>query len=75
MGIKRWLVVVFIGELSLALGGALALRRLYRATRVRSVPGDDLPRHAPVPPYIARGIILGARPRSFLAGHPSSRRS
>ena len=34
MGIKRWLLLVFIGELSLALGGAFALRQLYRDTDV-----------------------------------------
>jgi len=30
IGIKRWLAVVFVGELGLALGGAFALRQLYR---------------------------------------------
>jgi len=30
IGIKRWLVVVFIGELLLALGGAILLRALFR---------------------------------------------
>jgi uncharacterized cofD-like protein len=30
MGVKRWLVLVFVGELGLALAGALALRQLYR---------------------------------------------
>ena len=29
MGMKRWLLVVFLGELCLALGGAFALRQLY----------------------------------------------
>jgi uncharacterized cofD-like protein len=30
MGVKRWLLLVFVGELGLALAGALALRQLYR---------------------------------------------
>jgi uncharacterized cofD-like protein len=30
IGIKRWLVVVFLGELLIALAGALAIRQLYR---------------------------------------------
>jgi uncharacterized cofD-like protein len=30
MGIKRWLAVVFLGELALALAGALLLRQIYR---------------------------------------------
>ncbi len=30
MGLKRWLVVVFIGELLVAFAGALVLRQLYR---------------------------------------------
>ena len=30
MGFKRWLLVVFIGELCVALGGAFVLRQLYR---------------------------------------------
>jgi uncharacterized cofD-like protein len=34
MGVKRWLLLVFIGELGLALAGALALRQLYRDVEV-----------------------------------------
>src|SRR5918997_4492598 len=30
MGLKRWLLVVFLGQLLLALGGALLLRQVYR---------------------------------------------
>src|SRR3990172_8481028 len=30
MGIKRWLALVFLGELALALAGALVLRQAYR---------------------------------------------
>jgi uncharacterized cofD-like protein len=34
MGIKRWLGVVFLGELAIALAGALLLLQVYRAVRV-----------------------------------------
>jgi len=34
IGIKRWLGVVFVGELAIALGGALVLLQLYRNIRV-----------------------------------------
>ncbi|HEU4672520.1 MAG TPA: gluconeogenesis factor YvcK family protein [Candidatus Limnocylindrales bacterium] len=34
MGVKRWLLLVFVGELGLALAGALALRQLYRDVEV-----------------------------------------
>jgi uncharacterized cofD-like protein len=34
MGIKRWLVIVFVGELCLALAGALWLRQIYRDVEV-----------------------------------------
>ncbi len=70
MGIKRWLGVVFIGELSLALGGAFALRQLYRDTDV-SGPFQAAIYLATLQflPYIARGIILGSIGAAlFLAG-------
>ncbi|MFI5226345.1 MAG: uridine diphosphate-N-acetylglucosamine-binding protein YvcK [Candidatus Limnocylindrales bacterium] len=70
MGIKRWLGVVFIGELSLALGGAFALRQLYRDTDV-SGPFQATIYLATLQflPYIARGIILGGLGAAlFLAG-------
>lgn len=34
IGIKRWLAVVFLGELALALAGAFALRQVYREVEV-----------------------------------------
>ncbi|HEY3523716.1 MAG TPA: gluconeogenesis factor YvcK family protein [Candidatus Limnocylindrales bacterium] len=34
MGVKRWLFLVFVGELGLALAGALALRQIYRDVEV-----------------------------------------
>ncbi len=70
MGIKRWLGVVFIGELSLALGGAFALRQLYRDTDV-SGPFQAAIYLATLQflPYIARGVILGSVGAAlFLAG-------
>ena len=39
IGVKRWLVVVFVGELCLALAGALLLRQVYREAEV-SGPGQ-----------------------------------
>lgn len=40
MGIKRWLGVVFLGELALALAGALVLRQAYRDVAVGGVLQD-----------------------------------
>jgi len=61
MGIKRWLLVVFVGELGLALALALALRQVYREVEV------DGPLQAVLYlvtlqflPYVARGTILAA---------------
>lgn len=60
MGFKRWLLVVFIGELCLALGGAFALRQLYRDA---DVPGSlqGVIYWLTLQPlgYVARGVILG----------------
>ena len=59
MGIKRWLLVVFVGELGLALAGALALRQVYRDVEVSGVPQAIL--HVATLqflPYVARGVIL-----------------
>ncbi|MGZ6270235.1 MAG: gluconeogenesis factor YvcK family protein [Candidatus Limnocylindrales bacterium] len=60
IGIKRWLLVAFAGELCLALAGALALRQVYREVEV---PG---PFQALVSaltlqwlPYGVRGALLG----------------
>lgn len=70
LGVKRWLLVVFIGELGLALAGALALRQVYRDVSV------DGPLQAAISvvtlqflPYAARAVILGvAGVGLFLAG-------
>jgi len=60
MGFKRWLLVVFIGELCLALGGAFALRQLYRDTDV-SGPLQGVVYWVTLQPlgYVARGLIVG----------------
>jgi len=60
MGIRRWLVLVFVGELSLALGGAFALRQLYRDTEVAG-PLQGLVYIATLQflPYLVRGVLLG----------------
>jgi uncharacterized cofD-like protein len=60
IGVKRWLVIVFIGELCLALAGALALRQFYREAEV-SGPGQALVWTLTLQflPYWARGAILG----------------
>ena len=60
MGIKRWIAIVFVGELSLALAGALWLRAVYRDVDVPS------PSQAAVStltlqflPYWTRALLLG----------------
>jgi uncharacterized cofD-like protein len=61
MGVRRWLLLVFVGELCLAVGGAFALRQLYRDTDV-SGPLQAVVYVATLQflPYVARGVILGA---------------
>ena len=70
MGVKRWLLVVFVGELLLALAGALALRAIYREVEI------DGPLQAVIYvvtlqflPYAVRGAVLaGAGIGLFLFG-------
>ena len=38
VGVKRWLLLVFVGELGLALAGALWLRQIYRSSEVSGPP-------------------------------------
>jgi uncharacterized cofD-like protein len=61
IGIKRWLVVVFVGELCLALAGALALRQFYREVEV-SGPSQTAVTVVTLQflPYGVRALILGA---------------
>src|SRR5574340_714447 len=62
VGIKRWLVVIFVGELLVAFAGALVLRQVYRA----AAPGG--PEDAPVLwwvtlqflPLALRPVVLAA---------------
>jgi uncharacterized cofD-like protein len=59
MGIKRWLLVVFAGELLLALAGAFLLRQLYRDVEITE-PLAAVIYLATLQflPYVARGVIL-----------------
>jgi uncharacterized cofD-like protein len=60
IGLKRWLLVVFIGELFLALAGALALRQVYRDFDF-SGPGQGALYVATLQflPFWLRGVIVG----------------
>jgi uncharacterized cofD-like protein len=60
MGVKRWLLVVFGGELLLALALAFLLRQLYRDVEVTG-PFGALVYLVTLQflPYVARGVILG----------------
>jgi uncharacterized cofD-like protein len=60
IGLKRWLLLVFVGELLLALGGALLLRQVYRDYDF-SGPGQSLLYIATLQflPYWGRGLIVG----------------
>ena len=59
MGIKRWLLLVFAGELCLALGGAFALRQIYRDSDVSGpLQGVVYVTTLQFLPYIVRAAIL-----------------
>jgi uncharacterized cofD-like protein len=60
IGLKRWLLLVFVGELLLALGGALLLRQVYRDYDF-SGPGQSVLYIATLQflPYWGRGLIVG----------------
>src|SRR5439155_16798053 len=61
MGIKRWLLLVFAGELAFALGGAFALRQLYRDTDIGGpLQGLIYVVTLQFLGYVARGVILGS---------------
>ncbi len=59
IGFKRWLVVVFVGELLLALAGALVLRQVYRDYDF-SGPGQTVLYLLTMQflPYWARGVVV-----------------
>jgi uncharacterized cofD-like protein len=59
VGIKRWLLVVFVGELGLALGGAFALRQFYRDSSFDGpLQGVLYLITLQFLPYIVRGLLL-----------------
>ncbi len=66
IGIKRWLVVVFIGELCLALAGALLLRAFYREASV-SGPGQAVVWTVTLQflPYAVRAVVVGVAGLGF----------
>lgn len=68
IGIKRWLLVVFVGELCLALAGALALRQVYRDVDV-SGPSQTAVTAVTLQflPYGMRALILGAAGAALFA--------
>jgi uncharacterized cofD-like protein len=59
IGVKRWLLLIFIGELFLALAGAFILRQFYRETDV-SGPGQAIVTGITLQflPYWGRGLLL-----------------
>ena len=61
IGLKRWLVVVFVGEAFLALAGALLLRQVYRQYDFSGSPGESLLYLLTLQfvPYWLRGAIVG----------------
>ncbi len=61
IGLKRWLLVVFAGELLLALAGALLLRQLYRDYDF-SGPGQSFLYLATLQflPYLLRGLVVAS---------------
>jgi len=61
IGLKRWLVIVFAGELLLALAGALLLRQVYREYDF-SGPGQSFLYVLTLQfmPYWMRGALVGA---------------
>jgi uncharacterized cofD-like protein len=61
IGIKRWLAVLFVGELFLALAGAFLLRQFYRDADVPG-PGQAIATGVTLQflPYWGRGLVLAA---------------
>ncbi len=61
MGVKRWLVLVFLGLMGLALAGALALRQVYRDVEVTGPVQAALSALTlQFLPYAARGALVAA---------------
>ena len=61
IGLKRWLVIVFVGEAFLAIAGALLLRQLYREYDFSGSPGQSFLYVLTLQflPYWLRGLIVG----------------
>ncbi|HEU6439806.1 MAG TPA: gluconeogenesis factor YvcK family protein [Terriglobales bacterium] len=68
IGFKRWLVVVFVGELLLALAGALLLRQVYREYEF-SGPGQTALYLLTMQfvPYWVRGVIVATAGMALFA--------
>jgi uncharacterized cofD-like protein len=61
IGVKRWLVVVFIGELLVALFGAFVLKQLYSEVTIDApLQGAVYVLTLQFLPYWTRGVILGS---------------
>jgi uncharacterized cofD-like protein len=61
IGVKRWLLVVFAGELLIALFGAFVLKQLYSDARVGGpLEGPVYVMTLQFLPYWTRGVILGS---------------
>jgi uncharacterized cofD-like protein len=61
IGIKRWLLVVFIGELLLALGGSILLRAVFRDPGGRTAPNPvlDVLTLAFLPAEVRLAVLFG----------------
>ena len=70
MGIKRWLLVVFLGELLLAFAGALLFRELFRelGTESRVQPVVSILLLQGLAPQVRIGVLLAAGLGFFLFG-------
>ena len=61
VGVKRWLLLVFIGEMGLALAGALWLRQVYRDVEIAGPPQAIVSAITlQFLPYGVRALIVGA---------------
>jgi uncharacterized cofD-like protein len=61
VGVKRWLLLIFVGELGLALAGALWLRQIYRDTNITGLPQTFVSTATlQFLPYGVRALIVGS---------------
>jgi uncharacterized cofD-like protein len=68
VGVKRWLLLVFVGEMGLALAGALWLRQVYRDSEVTGPPQALVSALTlQFLPYGVRAVIVGVAGVSLLA--------